>query len=151
MHTTPDQQFVEILARVRGEEERLRIESHDKSLVITCGKFNGLVNRDEFFLAAKLVACDISESLERAFHAVQAERCRQLELYQDEKIPFTCDSDDIQLTSKLGVLMEEVGEVAREVNEADNSLRPDEALKRLRTELIQVAAVAVAWAESLPE
>lgn len=43
---------------------------------------------------------------------------------------------------KLAVLVEEVGEVAR-------ALLEREGPERLRAELIQVAAVAVAWAETL--
>jgi NTP pyrophosphatase (non-canonical NTP hydrolase) len=45
---------------------------------------------------------------------------------------------------KLAVLMEEVGEVAR-------ALIEKEPVDDLRAELIQVAAVAHAWAESLTE
>lgn len=45
-------------------------------------------------------------------------------------------------TIKLAVLTEEVGEVARAICD-------DEGEVRLRAELIQVAAVAVAWAETL--
>jgi NTP pyrophosphatase (non-canonical NTP hydrolase) len=48
---------------------------------------------------------------------------------------------------KLAVLVEEVGEVARELCESRAESRsPDSNLK---TELIQLAAVAVAWSESL--
>lgn len=44
---------------------------------------------------------------------------------------------------KLAVLTEEVGEVAR-------ALLDRESPERLRAELVQVAAVATAWAETLP-
>ena len=43
---------------------------------------------------------------------------------------------------KLAALVEEVGEVAR-------SLKDGEPAERLRSELVQVAAVAVAWLESM--
>lgn len=52
-----------------------------------------------------------------------------------------CSGTGITGTTKMAVLAEEVGEVARAVLDRT----PD----RLRTELVQVAAVAVAWLESL--
>lgn len=53
-----------------------------------------------------------------------------------------CSSDDVYMPVKLTVLMEEVGEVARAVL--------DRKPADLRTELTQVAAVAVAILEGLP-
>lgn len=62
--------------------------------------------------------------------------------------------------TRLSVLMEEVGEVAREFNEARHrthggllaQLERETAidLQALRKELIQVAAMAVAWADVIP-
>jgi len=52
----------------------------------------------------------------------------------------------------LGILMEEVGEVAKEVNEYSATsfgVEADSYLRRYRTELIEVAAVAIAAIESL--
>ena len=51
-----------------------------------------------------------------------------------------CSSPDVADIVKAAVLSEETGEVARAVLDGKN----------LRTELVQVAAVAVAWLESLP-
>lgn len=53
----------------------------------------------------------------------------------------------------LAVLVEEVGEVAHEVNETIGRVfAPDMKYEeRLRTELIQVAAMAIGWAARLPE
>lgn len=48
----------------------------------------------------------------------------------------------------LAILTEEVGELAKEVNEHRWRERPD-SLAKLRAELVQVAAVAVAWLECL--
>lgn len=47
---------------------------------------------------------------------------------------------------KLAVLMEEVGEVAKEVLEYPADTNYD-----LRKELVQVAAVAIAWLESMDD
>lgn len=52
-----------------------------------------------------------------------------------------CSSTRVDLTVKAAVLAEECGEVSRAVLDADFS--------GLREELVQVAAVAVAWLESL--
>lgn len=74
--------------------------------------------------------------------AIVLERARQEELFPGS----TCAAD-IGGYLKLAVLTEEVGEVARELCDAANNRR--EPSDNLITELIQVAAVAVAWAESL--
>jgi NTP pyrophosphatase (non-canonical NTP hydrolase) len=57
-----------------------------------------------------------------------------------------CSSDGVDPITKVAVLAEECGEVARAV--LDAGLRP-EAIDNLRRELVQVAAVAVAWLESM--
>jgi NTP pyrophosphatase (non-canonical NTP hydrolase) len=50
----------------------------------------------------------------------------------------------------LRILTEEVGEVAREMNEiALGNRTHDQYTKQLRAELIQVAAIAVTWIEKL--
>lgn len=48
----------------------------------------------------------------------------------------------INLNEKLNWLVEEVGEVARDINDMANK-------ETLKAELIQVAAIALAWWESL--
>lgn len=90
-----------------------------------------------------------------ALQDVYRERVRQDTLQSQGKFPFTCAQDGLSMPEKLAVLAEEFGEVSREVTEAINvrHLTQEELTKpqtkRLRDELIQVAAVAVAWAESL--
>jgi len=50
----------------------------------------------------------------------------------------------------LGILMEEVGEASREVEQANYGVKDEEEWRaRLQYELIQVAAVAVAWCEAI--
>lgn len=51
---------------------------------------------------------------------------------------------------RLAILMEEVGEVAKEFNDAENEGRPVD-LYLLRKELVQVAAMAGAWADACDE
>lgn len=85
---------------------------------------------------------------------VYRERNRQQELKAKGKFKWTCDSPSQSDARKLTVLAEEFGEVSREV--CDSMIADDKGepggmhLVRLRKELIQVAAVAVAWAEALP-
>lgn len=77
------------------------------------------------------------------FAAIRAERKRQGEKwnrfhswgYGD------CSNPELPNPVKVAVLTEEVGEVAKAMLERDN--------EALRTELVQVAAVCVAWLESL--
>lgn len=76
--------------------------------------------------------------------SIEFERARQTTLLEKGLIPEDIADVIVGDETKLSVLMEEVGEVAREINEGPN-------LDRLKKELIQVAAVAVAWAESIYE
>jgi|SRR6185436_17802804 len=101
---------------------------------------------------------------------VNEERNRQEELVRSGKFLFTCASDNLSPARKLAILAEEVGEAAKEVTDLDIELDKvasfrmapaarvecqqaarKKYLGRLRKELIQVAAVAVAWAESIEE
>jgi hypothetical protein len=82
---------------------------------------------------------------ERVFALIDAERGRQAAKWAGPHFwgVGDCSSGDVDITVKMAVLTEECGEVARAVLDA----KPDD----LRTELIQVAAVATAWLEGLPE
>ena len=91
---------------------------------------------------------------------------RQEQLRAAGKFLWTCADPAISNVRKLAVLAEEFGEAAREVTEEmieyDKSGRATSDIEgsvhdanqaaargRLRQELIQVAAVAVGWAEAL--
>jgi len=73
---------------------------------------------------------------------IRDERVRQDEMLREGLIPHDCTNPSVNGFLKLAVLTEEVGEVARALND-------DESYINLYTELIQVAAVAVAIAESI--
>lgn len=76
------------------------------------------------------------------WEAINEERSRQQGLWDRDHSWGRGDcSADLSPTVKAAVLAEECGEVSRAVLEQDPS--------QVRTELIQVAAVAVAWLESL--
>lgn len=79
---------------------------------------------------------------------VYRERVRQDELKVAGRFPHTCADAELSPGEKLAVLVEEVGEVARALSE-DAGNANDKHGVELRRELVQVAAVAVAWAESL--
>lgn len=79
-------------------------------------------------------------ALDCALVCVRVERARQEQLKAEGKFAATC-ADDIPAGAKLAVLVEEVGEVARAICERDP--------EAMREELVQVAAVAVAWVEAL--
>lgn len=88
----------------------------------------------------------------RVLSSVFAERRRQDMLVATGKHPFHVANPDIPDGGKLMVLGEEFGEVSRaaydcyytEVNGPTTAQR-----EHLREELIQLAAVAVAWVESI--
>lgn len=98
-----------------------------------------------------------------ALQDISKERYRQEELRKLGKFDWTC-ADPLQSnTRKLAVLAEEFGEVAHEVTEeiivldklAKDPCEANHIKKayrdRLRKELIQVAAVCVAWVEGLED
>lgn len=75
--------------------------------------------------------------------AIDAERLRQQEQWKEphEWGEGDCSSRAVTRPVKVAVLTEEVGEVARAVLDKSDT--------QLRAELVQVAAVAVAWLEAL--
>ena len=82
------------------------------------------------------------------FTRITAERERQNILLRQGKLLFNCSSPVVDPRRKLRVIVEELGEVAQAVDwlEASESKANRE---HLIEELIQVAAVAVAWLEAL--
>ena len=77
------------------------------------------------------------------YAAIDAERFRQsLKWNKPHRWGWgDCSYASVDMSVKAAVLAEECGEVSRAVLDAD--------FDNLRTELIQVAAVAVAWLEGL--
>lgn len=78
---------------------------------------------------------------------IDQERARQEILKLVGRFPSTCADPTMPLGHKLAVLAEEFGEVSYEVCEAlaGHPAAPAD----LRDELLQVAAVCVAWVESM--
>ena len=74
---------------------------------------------------------------------IDTERARQRQLWEASHRwgKGDCSSPDVPSPIKAVVLAEESGEVARAVLELNDAA--------LRTELVQVAAVAVAWLEGM--
>lgn len=109
---------------------------------------------------------DNERRLDRVLTEVKQERVRQEELKADGKFLWTCSDNyftppgaepfartKVSESEKLAVLSEEVGEASKEVVEGIIHVSKGESsvsdLTKLRKELVQVAAVAVAWVESL--
>lgn len=78
---------------------------------------------------------------------VRRERERQESLLAAGRFPFTAADPTRLNAEKLPILGEEFGEVSKEVYE--DGLGARGAAAKLRTELIQLAAVATAWVEAL--
>ena len=87
---------------------------------------------------------------QRWHEAIDDERHRQERLKAEGKFTMTC-ADAMSNGARLAVLMEEVGEVARAILERgiDGEMSNDKTGKDLQKELVQVAAVCVAWLEGL--
>lgn len=81
------------------------------------------------------------------FTLIRAERHRQEQLFKSGTLTFRVCDPDVAYGHKLAVLVEETGEVAEAILEQTEASGLDD----LRKELVQVAAVAVAWLESLEE
>lgn len=88
-----------------------------------------------------------------ALLAVGTERRRQDELKAEGRFRFTlADELGLRPTEKLALLAEELGEIATEVNTLVGMRQARDSLgtrAALRTELLQLAAEAVAWIEAL--
>jgi hypothetical protein len=78
------------------------------------------------------------EAQMRVLDAIRDERRRQTEKHGDE----SCESPAVTDAKRLAILGEEFGEVCRAMTYDEGSE------ERLVAELVQVAAVAVAWIES---
>lgn len=82
--------------------------------------------------------------------AIYRERDRQDQLKLQGKFDFTCADKEMAHAERLSVITEEVGEVARAINERiGRGPFTDPELMHLGKELVQVAAVAVAWCEAI--
>lgn len=103
-----------------------------------------------------------SRIVDKPYADIYTERNRQESLKSSGKFLWTCADKDVSHQAKLAVLAEEFGETAREVVDYDISVakynvgklefpahRKLYFLKRIREELIQVAAVCVAWCEAI--
>ncbi len=77
------------------------------------------------------------------YKAIDAERERQSEMWSKPHAWGQGDasSSDVEPMTKVAVLTEELGEVARAALDLDNN--------QLQVELVQLAAVAIAWLEGM--
>jgi len=82
------------------------------------------------------------------WEVILMERGRQERLRASGKFRFTIADTRISHERRLTILLEEVGEVAKILNESDATGRPTYTLE-LTSELVQVAACAVGWLEAL--
>ena len=82
------------------------------------------------------------------FQSIGDERWRQEALKKQGKFAFSCADAGMLNAERFLVLAEEFGEVGHELNEGIGADRSVDLVK-LRAELIQVAAVCVAWCEAI--
>lgn len=94
----------------------------------------------------------ITHNTDYALWLVMNERERQETLKEAGRFEFTCADNGLTNAEKLACLGEEFGEVAKEVLTQEGRRLARDTVgtpEALRKELIQVAAVAVAWIEAL--
>lgn len=110
----------------------------------------------EFLLAARTLcegpAATANGPTTRILELIAEERARQNTLVDAGKIPWNCANSMVSLSDKHAVFTEEVLEAAREFTAhacANLAVERHEIRRKLRAELIQVAAVTVAILESL--
>jgi hypothetical protein len=131
----------------------------DTKLAWLFGRAAGVPNSmgpEKRALAVRAAACAAVAWLE-ALHLSQMdiveriadERLRQRQLFTARKLPFTVTSPVVGWPRKFRVLAEEIGEVAEAIDLLEASPRSKVAKKHFVDELIQVAAVLVAWLEGL--
>lgn len=146
-----------LLAYAQKSPERNLADMTINVGILACGivtrPVQKLLLRDQLFRIAAS-ACGWAERLKAKdqdiFALVTAERQRQRQLLRDGAFTLDVSSpipDDVR---KLRVLVEEIGEVAEAADkvESANVLRLKAAYAHLLEEIVQVAAVAVAWLES---
>lgn len=90
----------------------------------------------------------IQAARETILRDIHRERLRQDQLKAEGRFAYTCADPEMTHSERLTVLGEEFGETCHEVNEGIGANRKVNLMK-LRKELIQVAAVAMAWIESV--
>lgn len=104
--------------------------------------------------------------IEGIFTLIANERSRQNELKAAGRFAYTCADNELSDADRDTILTEEVGEVSDEAlslllskckgrvsHEVNEGIGPGRTVNReaLRKELIQVAAVVVAWLENIQE
>ena len=156
INTDPDT----IRAAFDGSDQTASADKKLLALTIGIGQLAALVRDDGWsrthlrrvfgFCAGWLLALGEKNALAK----ISAERERQEKLFRiEKKIHFSCASKVPCVTRKLRVLVEELGEVAKaidqlEIAETCESLALKTWQLELRVDITQVAAVAVAWLES---
>jgi NTP pyrophosphatase (non-canonical NTP hydrolase) len=93
-----------------------------------------------------------AEATTYALRLVKAERIRQDALKAEGRFEFTCADDGLTNAEKLACLTEEIGEIAQEVLTQEGRRLARDTVgtpEALRKEIVQVAAVALAWIEAL--
>jgi hypothetical protein len=80
--------------------------------------------------------------------AVAVERARQRRLFQEKQISFEVSSCVVCPGRKMRVLVEELGEVAKAIDQLEEVPNAKRRRQELITELVQATAVTVAWLET---
>lgn len=89
----------------------------------------------------------VGTKLERILTQVGSERMRQDILKAEGRFRYVLSDPEPSNEFRLACVMEEVGEVAKEVLSITGTVETPGDIGKLRKELIQTAALCVAWLE----
>lgn len=149
-----------ISRRLSQTNDRLAAQDfdHDTCLAWLTGRVGGIVNtmgpfrREDAVLNSACAAFAWLEKLKldwmNILALIAAERLRQRQLFAKGKHRYTVSSPIVGWTRKFRTLIEEVGELAEAVDQLEATPRSKPARQHFQEELVQVAAVCVAWLES---
>lgn len=95
------------------------------------------------------MAKDMDRLQEAIFTDIHNERIRQERLRAEGRFKYTCADPQMAVGDKALALGEEYGEVCQAVLEEKDLSYDKHTTTNVRKELVQVAAVAVAWIEAI--
>lgn len=141
--------------QISGERAEMKFFKPDANLAYLSLRVGIIYREQDRQIAVLDVACFTIAWLESLglstldIHArIAAERVRQRQYFTERKFSFRVDSPLVDDLRKLRVLIEEVGEVAEAIDSYEAHPQSRQYRNHLIEELIQVAAVTVAWLES---
>ncbi|HEV2692160.1 MAG TPA: hypothetical protein VG347_04625 [Verrucomicrobiae bacterium] len=149
---------IEAQLRLTNDRRAARDFTMDVRLAWLSGQVGNVANdtsHEHGLLRVAAVAVAWLEAMElpAAFvhTSIAEEHLRQRQLFADKNISFVAEAPAADCWRKLRVLVKTLGRVAQAVEGWEAAPREATSRNRLMAELVQVAAVAIVWLESVGE